>query len=73
MCFKCFEMQCLVCGDVLDNLSKYVICLGVFNAFDENRDNHIDFKEMACGISACCRGPLTERQKCKISISNVHV
>ncbi|CAL4210610.1 unnamed protein product, partial [Meganyctiphanes norvegica] len=36
---------------------------GVFNAFDENRDNHIDFKEMACGISAACRGPLTERQK----------
>ncbi|KAG1684339.1 Ubiquitin carboxyl-terminal hydrolase 32 [Nymphon striatum] len=36
---------------------------GLFNAFDENRDNHIDFKEMACGISACCRGPLTERQK----------
>ena len=57
-------MDCLVCGDVLDN----VISLGVFNAFDENRDNHIDFKEMACGISACCRGPLTERQKCKISI-----
>ncbi|CAH1801921.1 unnamed protein product [Owenia fusiformis] len=36
---------------------------GVFNAFDENRDNHIDFKEMACGISACCRGPQAERQK----------
>ena len=38
---------------------------GVFYAFDENRDNHIDFKEMACGISASCRGPMTERQKCK--------
>lgn len=37
---------------------------GLFHAFDENRDNHIDFKEMACGISACCRGPGTERQKC---------
>ncbi|KAG8233419.1 hypothetical protein J437_LFUL013413, partial [Ladona fulva] len=39
------------------------VCQGVFHAFDENRDGHIDFKEMACGISAACRGPLTERQK----------
>ncbi|XP_068086711.1 ubiquitin carboxyl-terminal hydrolase 32 [Anabrus simplex] len=39
------------------------VCSGVFAAFDENRDSHIDFKEMACGISAACRGPLTERQK----------
>ncbi|PSN41510.1 hypothetical protein C0J52_07225 [Blattella germanica] len=39
------------------------VCPGVFGAFDENRDSHIDFKEMACGISAACRGPLTERQK----------
>lgn len=38
---------------------------GLFKAFDENCDNHIDFKEMACGISACCRGPGMERQKCK--------
>uniref|UniRef100_A0A8C6XRH1 Ubiquitin carboxyl-terminal hydrolase 32 n=1 Tax=Naja naja TaxID=35670 RepID=A0A8C6XRH1_NAJNA len=36
---------------------------GLFNAFDENRDNHIDFKEISCGLSACCRGPLAERQK----------
>lgn len=40
-----------------------LLCEGIFNAFDENRDGHIDFKEMACGISACCRGPVTERQK----------
>ncbi|XP_063220318.1 ubiquitin carboxyl-terminal hydrolase 32 isoform X2 [Bacillus rossius redtenbacheri] len=39
------------------------VCPGVFGAFDENCDCHIDFKEMACGISAACRGPLTERQK----------
>ncbi|XP_016852445.2 ubiquitin carboxyl-terminal hydrolase 32 isoform X1 [Anolis carolinensis] len=36
---------------------------GLFNAFDENRDNHIDFKEISCGLSACCRGPVAERQK----------
>ncbi|XP_033627039.1 ubiquitin carboxyl-terminal hydrolase 32-like isoform X1 [Asterias rubens] len=39
------------------------LCEGVFNAFDVNSDNHIDLKEMACGLSACCRGPRIERQK----------
>ncbi|KAL8573322.1 hypothetical protein ACOMHN_032784 [Nucella lapillus] len=39
------------------------LCDALFVAFDENKDNQIDFKEMACGISACCRGPSTERQK----------
>lgn len=39
---------------------------GVFLAFDENRDGHIDFKELCCGISAACRGPSTERSKCKL-------
>jgi ubiquitin carboxyl-terminal hydrolase 6/32 len=38
---------------------------GLFKAFDQNHDLHVDFKEMACGISAACRGPLAERQKCK--------
>ena len=41
----------------------------LFVAFDENSDNQIDFKEMACGISACCRGPSTERQKCEFTPS----
>ncbi|XP_070572719.1 ubiquitin carboxyl-terminal hydrolase 32-like isoform X2 [Ptychodera flava] len=48
----------MVCPPVPRNL-----CEGLFYAFDENRDNHIDFKEMACGLSACCRGPVAERQK----------
>lgn len=43
------------------------ICQNFFNVFDENRDGHIDFKEMACGISAACRGPDIERQKCKFT------
>lgn len=38
---------------------------GVFSAFDENRDGHIDFKELCCGVSAACRGPNVERSKCK--------
>lgn len=49
--------QC-VCPPLPDSL-----CEALFVAFDENKDNQIDFKEMACGISACCRGPSTERQK----------
>lgn len=36
---------------------------GVFNAFDENRDGHVDFKELCCGVSAACRGPTVERGK----------
>lgn len=39
--------------------------IGLFNAFDENRDGHIDFKELCCGVSAACRGPNAERSKCK--------
>lgn len=39
---------------------------GVFLAFDENRDGHIDFKELCCGVSAACRGPNVERSKCKL-------
>lgn len=38
---------------------------GVFQAFDENRDGHIDFKELCCGVSAACRGPSVERNKCE--------
>ena len=37
----------------------------LFAAFDENQDGHIDFKELSCGVSAACRGPEAERQKCK--------
>ncbi|XP_075983851.1 ubiquitin specific protease 32 isoform X2 [Anticarsia gemmatalis] len=36
---------------------------GAFLAFDENRDGHVDFKELCCGLSAACRGPRTERLK----------
>lgn len=38
---------------------------GLFKAFDENQDGHVDFKELACGVSAACRGPDMERQKCR--------
>ena len=51
--------------NLFDSTTVPLFVLGLFEAFDENRDNHIDFKEMACGISACCRGPQAERQKCE--------
>lgn len=41
------------------------VCQGFFLALDENRDGHIDFKELCCGVSAACRGPMAERMKCK--------
>ncbi|VVC97033.1 unnamed protein product, partial [Leptidea sinapis] len=36
---------------------------GLFLAFDDNRDAHLDFKELCCGLSAAARGPRTERLK----------
>lgn len=38
-------------------------CRGLFLALDVNQDEHIDFKELCCGISAACRGPMAERMK----------
>ncbi|XP_063924982.1 ubiquitin carboxyl-terminal hydrolase 32 isoform X2 [Zophobas morio] len=38
-------------------------CEGLFLALDVNRDGHVDFKELCCGISAACRGPTAERMK----------
>jgi len=51
-----------------ENCSKFSTVRGLFSAFDENCDGHLDFKEMVCGISAACRGPLVERIKCKYLI-----
>jgi hypothetical protein len=45
------------------------ICSALFNAFDENQDGHIDFREIACGISTCCRGPVAERFACKWNLN----
>ena len=41
-----------------------VLVTPFFSALDENEDGHIDFKELSCGMSAACRGPEMERQKC---------
>ena len=49
-----------------------VLVPAFFAAFDENEDGHIDFKELACGVSAACRGPELERQKCKFWHCFIH-
>ncbi|KAK9874217.1 hypothetical protein WA026_002571 [Henosepilachna vigintioctopunctata] len=51
-------IRSLVCPSV-----PHTACEGLFLALDVNRDGHIDFKELCCGISAACRGPLAERMK----------
>ena len=45
---------------------------GFFCALDENQDGHVDFKELACGVSAACRGPEMERQKCNYWLFFIH-
>lgn len=58
-------MSLQFCSHAVHQSSWCAWLLGLFSAFDENLDSHIDFKEMACGISACCRGPMVEKHKCK--------
>lgn len=52
----------------LDTFTQHVspplpplLCAKFFDFFDQNKDNHVDFKEMVCGISLCCRGLTSER------------
>jgi len=33
----------------------------LFDAFDEDRDSLLDFKELMCGLSAVCRGPIKRK------------
>ncbi|KAJ8972102.1 hypothetical protein NQ314_000328 [Rhamnusium bicolor] len=54
--FNC--LKSLVCPPV-----PLTACKGLFLALDVNSDDHVDFKELCCGISAACRGPLVERMK----------
>ncbi|XP_025837544.1 ubiquitin carboxyl-terminal hydrolase 32 isoform X2 [Agrilus planipennis] len=46
-------------------------CVGLFMALDVNGDGHVDFKELCCGISAACRGPIAERVKFCFKIFDV--
>ena len=53
---------------------NFILCifLALFSGFDENNDGHIDFRELACGISTCCRGPLAERFACKVTFATLN-
>lgn len=60
--------QALVAGKLMKlkirKVMKHPCFEGLFQAFDENCDNQMDFKELVCGLSACCRGPIVDRRKC---------
>ena len=47
-------------------LISVIFSTGLFNAFDENCDGHVDFKELVLGIYACCRGTTPERLSCTL-------
>ncbi|CAF4227381.1 unnamed protein product, partial [Rotaria sordida] len=50
-------------SNILTPVLPPILIPGFFDAFDENRDGCIDFKEFVCGISAACRGQRLERYK----------
>ncbi|CAF1131929.1 unnamed protein product [Adineta ricciae] len=50
-------------SNILSMVFPSILVQGVFEAFDENRDGSVDFKEFVCGLSAACRGPQFERYK----------
>lgn len=60
------DAECL--GPLLSPPIPRAALQGLLLALDENRDNHVDFKELCCGLSAACRGPISERVKCKKNI-----
>ncbi|CAF0759373.1 unnamed protein product [Adineta ricciae] len=47
-------------SNILTPVLPPMLIPGFFDAFDENCDGCIDFKEFVCGISAACRGPPKE-------------
>lgn len=61
--FFCFNFTLMfIC--LLNQSVIILFYVRLFMALDVNRDEHIDFKELCCGISAACRGPMAERMKC---------
>ncbi|CAF1168615.1 unnamed protein product [Adineta steineri] len=57
------HMTLRIFSSILSLAFPSILIQGVFEGFDENRDECIDFKEFVCGISAACRGPQFERFK----------
>ena len=64
-----FDLQAFkfhVCPPLPEQFSQ-----GLFQFFDKNDDGHIDFKELVCGISLCCRGSNTERLRACFEIFDI--
>lgn len=49
-----------------NNESSNIFFQNLFRTFDENHDNHIDFKELIIGLSVLCRGTISERIDCNL-------
>ena len=60
--FKKADIQKNPSADFETDFAHVGLKLLLFSLF---QDGHIDFKELSCGVSAACRGPDIERQKCK--------
>ena len=50
---------------ILSSISIFLFT-GFYEFFDKNKDGHIDFKEMVCGISTFCRGLTSEQLEGKL-------
>eukprot|EP00124_Ichthyophonus_hoferi_P003054 Ihof_evm1s242 gene=Ihof_evmTU1s242 len=37
------------------------ICKSIFRVLDRNDDGHVDFRELVCGLSSCCRGTMDDK------------
>jgi ubiquitin carboxyl-terminal hydrolase 6/32 len=63
------QINLQIFSNILSLVIPSILIQGIFQAFDENQDGSIDFKEYVCGISAACRGPQFQRYKCKTFFS----
>jgi neuronal calcium sensor 1 len=43
----------------------------VFNLFDTDKNEHIDFKEFICALSVTSRGTLDEKFKCTFPLPSI--
>lgn len=54
-------------------LEKNLITDRIFRFFDQDDDETISFKEMACGLSVLCKGNFEEKITCKWWILRCHL
>ena len=49
-----------------------MMCLGLFEAFDENCDGQLDLAEMVRAVGWSCRGSPREKHNCKSVYTLLH-